>query len=118
MADNITVYEKPTCTTCRQVDKILREAGADYEKINYFVEPIGEAKLRELLKKLGMSPRELLRTKEAAYKEKAAAIAQATDDEIIKLMAKYPDLIQRPIVERGAKAVLGRPAESIRSILK
>ncbi len=118
MSERITVYEKPTCTTCRQVDKILRESGSEYDKINYYVEPIGEKKLRELLKKLGMSPRELLRTKEAVYKELGLATYKASDDELIKLMVKHPDLIQRPIVERGAKAVLARPAETIRTLLK
>lgn len=117
MSEKITVYEKPTCSTCRQVDKILREFGADYDKINYYVEPIGEAKLKELLRKLKIGPRDLLRTKDAIYKDLNLSGSAHSDDELIKLMAQHPDLIQRPIVEKGSKAILARPAESIRALL-
>jgi len=117
MDDRITVYEKPTCTKCREADRLLRESGYDYEKVNYYLEPIGEAKLRELIGKMGIAPRELLRTGEAIYKELGLGRRELTDDEIIRLMAEHPDLIQRPIVERGDRAVLGRPTEKIRELL-
>jgi arsenate reductase len=117
MSSRITVYEKPTCTKCREVDKILREAGSEYEKINYYVQPLTEQKLRELLKKMKMSARDLVRTSEPVYKELAIASSQHSDDELIKLMVKHPDLIQRPIVEKGDTAVLGRPVENIRALL-
>ncbi len=117
MSEKITVYEKPTCSKCREVDKILRESGNEYEKINYYVKPLNEAKLRELLKKMKIAPRELLRTTESIYKELKLSKSEHSDDELIKLMVKHPDLIQRPIVERGSKAVLGRPVENIQKIL-
>lgn len=117
MSEKITVYEKPTCTTCRQVDAILRESGEDYEKINYYVEAISEAKLRELLKKMGIGPRDLLRAKDGIYKELDLANSKHSDEELIQLMAEHPDLIQRPIVEKGSRAVLGRPPEKIRELL-
>ena len=117
MDDRITVYEKPTCTKCREADKLLRESGVDFEKINYYLEPIGESKLRELIKKMGVGPRELLRTGEAVYKELDLGKREVSDDELIRLMAENPDLIQRPIVERGERAVLGRPTERIRELL-
>jgi arsenate reductase len=117
MSEQITVYEKPTCSTCREVDKILRETGADYNKIDYYVEPIGEAKIRELLQKMNAKPRDIMRTKEAIYQELNLADAKHSDDDLIKLIAKHPDLLQRPIVEKGSKAVLGRPPEAIRAIL-
>jgi len=117
MTDRITVYEKPTCTKCREADRLLRESGYDYEKVNYYLDPIGEAKLRELITKMGLAPRELLRTGEAVYKELGLGKRELSDDEIIRLMAEYPDLIQRPIVERGDRAVLGRPTEKIRELL-
>lgn len=118
MKDTITVYEKPTCTTCRQVNKILTESGIDFEKVNYYIEPMTASKIKELLKKLGIPARDLLRTKESTYKDLELAKKDLSDDEIIKLMVKHPELMQRPIIERGAKAVLGRPAESIRAFLK
>ena len=89
----------------------------DFEKVNYYVEPIGEAKLRELIAKMGVKPRELLRTGEAVYKELGLGSRELSDDELIRLMAENPDLIQRPIVERGGRAVLGRPTERIKELL-
>jgi arsenate reductase len=118
MKEKITVYEKPTCSKCREVDKILRESAVDYEKINYYVKPLTATKLTQLLKKMGMPARELLRTTESIYRELKLAKADLSDKELIDLMVKHPDLIQRPIVERGDRAVLGRPVENIKPLLK
>jgi arsenate reductase (glutaredoxin) len=85
--------------------------------VNYVTDPLGEGKLRELIRKMGISPRELLRTGEAVYKELDLGNRELSDDEIIRLMAEHPDLIQRPIVERGERAVLGRPTERIKELL-
>ncbi|MBC7932983.1 MAG: arsenate reductase [Rubrivivax sp.] len=96
---------------------MLRESGIDFEKVNYYVEPIGEAKLGELIAKMGITPRELLRTGERAYRELDLGKRELTDDEIVRLMVDHPDLVQRPIVERGGRAVLGRPTERIKELL-
>ena len=117
MKDNITVYEKPTCTKCREMDRFLRESNVDFSKINYYIEPLNEKKLRELIKKMGIKPRELLRTSEPIYRELDLGKKDFSDDEIISLMVKHPDLIQRPIVERGDRAVLGRPTENVKALL-
>lgn len=117
MNEKITVYEKPSCTTCRNLDKFLRERGVDFEKINYYIKPIGEKKLKELLLKMSMSPRDLLRKKENLYKELGLEGSSHSDNELIKLMAEHPDLIQRPIIECGDKAILARPAENVKAIL-
>ena len=118
MTDTITVYEKPTCTKCRQMDRFLRESSVDFSKINYYLEPLSEKKLRELIRKMGIKPRELLRTSEPIYRELGLGKKDFGDDEIIALMAKHPDLIQRPIVERGDRAVLGRPTENVKALLR
>jgi arsenate reductase (glutaredoxin) len=117
MSDQITVYEKPTCTKCREMDRFLRESGADFSKINYYLEPLSEKKLRELVKKMGIKPRELLRTSESIYRELGLAKKELSDDETIALMVRHPDLMQRPIVERGDRAVLGRPSENVKALL-
>ncbi len=117
MKDKITVYEKPTCSKCREMAKLLKEAGVDFEKINYYVEPLSQAQITELLKKMDMSARGLLRTSEAIYKELGLAKADLSDKELVALMAKHPDLIQRPIVVRGDKAILGRPTENVQALL-
>ena len=88
-----------------------------FEKVNYYRAPLDEKKLRELLRKMNLSPRDILRTSEPIYKELGLNKGELSDDELVTLMLKHPDLIQRPIVERGAKAVLGRPVENIRSLL-
>lgn len=118
MSDKITVYEKPTCTKCREMDRFLRESGIDFNKVNYYLEPLSEKKLRELLKKMGIAPRELLRTSESIYRELEIGKKDLSADEIMALMVKHPDLMQRPIVERGERAVLGRPTENVRSLLE
>jgi arsenate reductase len=99
------------------VDRLLRESGVDYAKVNYMIEPVGEAKLRELVAKMGISPRDLLRKNEAAYRELDLGSRTLSDDETIKLLAERPELLQRPIVERGARAVLARPAEKLKALL-
>ena len=113
----ITVYQKPTCTTCRQVYAALKEKKVDFDAVNYYVDPIPKSKLKELLKKMGLPAAELLRKKEPVYKELKLDQKKLSDDELVDLMVKHPDLIQRPIVEKGAKAILARPAERLREIL-
>jgi arsenate reductase len=113
----ITVYQKPTCTTCRQVHAALKESGVDFDAVNYYVDPIPKQKLIELLRKMNMSPRDLLRTKEPIYKTLRLGERDLSDDEIVELMVRNPDLIQRPIVEKGARAILARPADRLKEIL-
>ena len=113
----MTVYQKPTCTTCRQVYAALKESGVDFAAVDYYTDPIPKAKLKELLKKAGMKARDLLRTKEEIYKKLKLAERDLSDDEIVDLMVKHPDLIQRPIVEKGSRAILARPAERLKEIL-
>jgi arsenate reductase len=113
----ITVYEKPTCTKCRELDRFLRESGVDFSKVNYYLEPLSQKQLTELIGKMKIGPRDLLRKSEPIYRELGLAKGQFTDDEIIALMVRHPDLMQRPIIERGDRAVLGRPTENVKSLL-
>jgi arsenate reductase (glutaredoxin) len=99
------------------MDKLLRESGVSFEKVNYYIEPLSKKKLTELIRKMKISPRELLRTSEPIYRELGLAKGEFSDDEIVSLMVKHPDLIQRPIVERGDRAVLGRPTENVKKLL-
>jgi arsenate reductase (glutaredoxin) len=99
------------------MDRLLRESGVDFEKVNYYIEPLTKKKLAQLLSKMNISARELLRTSEQIYRDLGLAKKQLSDDELIDLMIKHPDLIQRPIVERGKRAVLGRPVENVKALL-
>ena len=99
------------------MDKLLRESGVLFEKINYYVEPLSKKKLTELIRKMNVKPRDLLRKSEPIYKELGLASGDFSDNELIALMVEHPDLLQRPIVERGDRAVLGRPTENVKQLL-
>ena len=115
--EKITIYVKPTCTTCRKVLKILKESEADFDSVNYFEEPLSKKTLTQLVKSLGIPPRDLLRKNEKIYKELGLSKKELSDTQIIDLMVKHPDLLQRPIVIKGDEVVLARPAEEIEKFL-
>ncbi len=112
----ITIYQKPTCSTCRQAVQLLQESGKPFKAVNYYEKPFTKAQLKGLLKKAGLSPKDILRTKEDIYKELGLAKKTLSDDQWLDLLVANPDLIQRPIVEKGEKAMLARPAESIKQL--
>jgi arsenate reductase len=99
------------------MDKLLRESGVAFEKVNYYTQPLNKKKLGELIRKMEIKPRDLLRSSEPIYRDLELGKKDLSDDEIISLMVKHPDLIQRPIVERGERAVLGRPTENVKPLL-
>ena len=113
----ITIYQKPSCSTCRSVYAALKESGVDFDAVDYYLDPIPKPKLKELLKKMNIPARDLLRTREPIYKTLKIAERDLTDDEIVELMVQHPDLIQRPIVEKGQRAILARPAERLKEIM-
>jgi arsenate reductase len=113
----LTVYEKPTCSTCRRLFELLTERGVDFERVNYHVDPLPEEKIRSLLAKAGLRPADVLRVKEPVYASLALGERDVQDDELIALMAQHPELLQRPIVERGDRAVLARPPERVLELL-
>lgn len=113
----IVIYQKPTCSTCRSVYAALKESGVDFDAVDYYVDPIPKNKLIELLGKMNMRAGDLLRTKEPIYKTLKLGESTLTDDEIVDLMVRHPDLIQRPIVENGNRAILARPPERLKEIL-
>lgn len=114
--EKIVVYEKPTCTTCRKTVKLLNENGYEFDRINYYIKPFTKNKLKTLLKKMNMKPSELLRKNDKDYKELDIKNKQYTETELLELMVTNHNLIQRPIVEKGDKAVLARPIEKINEL--
>ncbi|MBU1097827.1 MAG: arsenate reductase [Ignavibacteriae bacterium HGW-Ignavibacteriae-2] len=111
--EKITVYEKPTCTTCRKTIKLLQEKGYSFDRINYYIKPFSKNKLNTLLKKMNMKPSELLRKNEEAFKQLDIKNKKYSENQILEFMISDHNLIQRPIVEKGEKAILGRPVEKI-----
>ena len=114
MDDKIVVYQKPTCSKCKATLSLLNDSDEEFESINYYEVPLTTDRLRELIQKLDMPVRDVLRSDEPA----ARSLSAASDDEIIKAMVENPDLIQRPIVMRGNKAKLCRPPENVLELLK
>ncbi len=113
----VTIYQKPTCSTCRQAVQLLQESGQPFTAVNYYEQPFTKAQLKGLLKKAGLAPKDILRTKEEIYKELGLAKKILSDDEWLDLMIAHPDLIQRPIVAKGEQVILARPAESVKELL-
>ena len=109
MSDKITIYQKPTCSKCRATLSILKDSKEGFESINYYEVPLTSNQLRELREKLGVSVRDMLRSEEQLARSLNLAGRNLSDDELIDIMVENPDLIQRPIVVRGDKAVLCRP---------
>jgi arsenate reductase len=113
----LTVYEKTTCTTCRKLAALLTERGIEFERVDYHVDPLPAEKIRELVRKTGRPARELFRTREPVYAELGLGDREPSDEEAIELMAAHPALMQRPVVERGERAVLARPVERVLELL-
>ena len=110
MPNKITVYEKPTCTTCKNLAVLLKDNGVDYDKVNYFIDPLDTAQLKALLKKLDIPAFDLLRRKEPQFKE-LELTENSSEDEIISAIVANPGLLNRPIVEVSGKAVIARPID-------
>lgn len=117
MQPKIVVYQKPTCSKCRETLKLLREAGQNFQSINYYETPFTAASLRAVLKKLKLTARDVLRRDEPVAKALGLRAVEISDAKLIPLMVQHPDLIQRPIVVVGNKAVLGRPPEKVKDLL-
>lgn len=113
---NVTIWHNPRCGKSRDSFKLLEEKGVEAEVVKYLDTPPTVDELKELLGMLGMAPRELMRTKEAIYKE--LDLKNESDDEkLIEAMVANPKLIERPIVIKDGKAVVGRPIENVIELL-
>ena len=95
--------------------KTLTEQGIEFDAINYFEHPLTADTLRKLLKLAGISPADALRRNEPAYKEHVAG-RDLSDEQLMRLMVKHPELIQRPIVVKGSKAVIARPSDKLKEL--
>jgi len=113
---SIKIWHNPRCSKSRQTMEILTEKGVEAEVVKYLETTPSAQEITEVLKKLGISARELMRTKEDEYKE--LNLKDENDDvKLIEAMAAHPKLIERPIVIVGDKAVLGRPPEKVLELI-
>jgi len=107
------IYHNPRCGKSRETLSLLEQHGISPDIVEYLKTPPSIEELKTILKKLKMKPRELMRTKEAVYKEKKLDNPKLSDDALIKAMHNDPILIERPIVIYGARARIGRPPEEV-----
>ena len=112
----VTIYHNPRCSKSRQTLELLQQHGIEPTIIKYLETPPSQAELSSLLNKLDISPRQLMRTKEAVYKELKKD--ESDDEVLLTSMVNNPKLIERPIVVKGEKAVLGRPPENALELIK
>lgn len=113
----VTIYHNPRCSKSRETLKLLQDKGVEPRIVEYLKTPPSKTKLKQILKLLGLKPRELMRRKEAEYKARGLDDDSLKIDELIAAMIETPKLIERPIVLANGKAALGRPPESVLDIL-
>jgi arsenate reductase len=113
----VTVFEKPACSTCRKLRALLTERGVEFRSIDYHASGLRETELRELLVKLDLPARAILRTREPLVTQLGLEDPQVSDERLIALMVEHPALMQRPIVVRGDRALLARPVERALELL-
>jgi len=111
----VEIWHNSRCSKSRNAFNYLKEKNIDFKVKEYLKEPITKEELEEVLEKLGMKPSELVRKKEAIYKE--LGLKDASEDELLEAMVQNPKLIERPIIINKDKAVVARPLENIEKVL-
>ena len=111
----VRIYHNPRCSKSRQTLELLKAKGIVPEVVEYLKTPLDASALKALNAKLGVSVRAMMRTKEAPYKD--LGLATADDTALLAATAAHPILLERPIVENGPKAAIGRPPEAVEAVL-
>ncbi len=114
---SVTLYHNPRCSKSRQTLALLEEQECEINIVEYLKTPPNSAELAEILNKLNLKPKELMRTKEAEYKALDLNNKTLSDAELIQAMIETPKLIERPIALANNKAAIGRPPENVLTIL-
>lgn len=112
----ITIYHNPRCSKSRQGVALLEDKAQNFEIVKYLDEPLTKSQLQEIISKLGIQPIELVRKNEAIWKTDYKS-KTLSDEAIVEAMVTHPKLIERPIIVNGDKAVIGRPAENILTLI-
>lgn len=114
---NVTIYYNPRCRKSREALQIINEKGIEPDVKLYLDNPPTTQELSEILRKMGKRPRDIFRKSEPLYKDLGLKNKDLTDDALLDFLHENPILIERPIVVKGQRAVLGRPPEDIKKIL-
>jgi arsenate reductase len=117
MAEKYTIYHNPRCRKSREALNFLVEEGVDHEVVKYLDKPLKPKDLKLILAKLDLNVTDVIRKEEQLFKQKYKGL-DFTDDEWLMVLEENPKLLQRPIVVKGSKAVIGRPLENVKNLLK
>ena len=117
MNNKIAIYHNPRCSKSRKALEIIKSKNIEPTIILYLVNKLSKTEVKNLLSKLGLSIRDILRTGEDEYKNNNLKNENLSDDKLIEFLVKFPKLLQRPIVVKNSKAVIGRPPENILNLL-
>ena len=117
MNKEVIIYHNPKCSKSRKALEIIKSKNIEPTIILYLVNKLSKAEVKDLLSKLRLSIRDILRTGEDEYKKNNLKNENLSDDELIGFLIKFPKLLQRPIVVKNSKAVIGRPPENILNLL-
>jgi arsenate reductase len=114
---SFTIYHNPKCSKSRQALALLREAGVELTVVEYLKTPLSVAQLSALARKLALPVHAMLRDGEDEYAALDLGAPGKTDAEVLAAIAQHPILLQRPIIEQGPRAVIGRPPEKLKELL-
>ncbi len=114
---SIQILHNPRCSKSRQTLALLEENGVTPDVVEYLKTPPSEQELAEIVSKLGVNVRDIIRVKETEYKETGADNSELSDTQVIAILVANPKLIERPIVINGDKAAIGRPPENVLAII-
>ncbi len=119
MSNNkVTIYHNPRCSKSRETLALLEQRGIEAEVVEYLKTPPDRDELERILKMLGLEPRQLMRTKEAEYRELGLDDPALSREQLLAAMLAHPKLIERPIVVRGGRAAIGRPPERVLEVVQ
>lgn len=111
------IYHNPRCSKSRQTLALIEDAGIEPTIVNYLEASLTEADIRDLLNKLNLEARAIIRRGEEAYKELDLSNSNLSEQQLIAAIAKHPKLLERPIVVKGNEAIIGRPPENVLELL-
>lgn len=114
---SVQIIHNPRCSKSRQTLALLEENGVTPDVVEYLKTPLTAEQITSIVSKLGVNVRDIIRTKEAEFKENGLDNADLTAEQIIEVLANVPKLIERPIVINGDKAAIGRPPENVLAII-
>lgn len=113
----ITLYHNPRCSKSREALALLEQHGEPFQVIEYLKTPLAEETLSDLLNKLGVTARDIMRQKEDEFQQLDLANPNLSEQQLLSALSKHPRLLERPIAVKGNKAAIGRPLANIAAIL-